>query len=112
MILYIVEANFYDNESSWKNLLSIRYDKQEAEDDKKAYEEIQSNNKKLAEIDYGKLSNKFNLADEGEWTQELNQKMCECEKIVYDDFIDVSITEVELDKALYSKEDITYVSAL
>lgn len=113
MILYIVEAHFCDEDSSWNNLISIRYDKQEADDDKKEYEEIKSNNIKLAKIDYSILSEKFQSTNEDDWTPELSQKLFESERLaLYDDFIEVRITEVELDKLLYSKEDITYVSAL
>ena len=113
MILYIVEAHFCDEDSSWNNLISIRYDKQEADDDKKEYEEIKSNNIKLAKIDYQILSEKFQSTSEDDWTPELSQKLFESERLtLYDDFIEVRITEVELDKLLYSKEDITYVPAL
>ena len=113
MILYIVEAHFCDEDSSWNNLISIRYDKQEADDDKKEYEEIKSNNIKLAKIDYSILSERFQSTNEDDWTPELSQKLFESERLaLYDDFIKVRITEVELDKLLYSKEDITYVSAL
>ena len=113
MMLYLVEAHFVDDDSSWDNLISIRYDKQEAEDDKKEYEEIQLNNKKLAEIDYPILCEKFDLTPENDWTEELNQKLTECERFSrYNDFVRVTITEVELDKLLYSKEDATYVPAL
>lgn len=113
MILYIVEAHFCDDDSSWNNLLSVRYDKREAEDDKREYEEIKSNNIKLAKEDYTTLFEKFQSTDENDWTPELSQKLFESERLaLYDDFIEVRITEVELDKLLYSKEDITYVQAL
>ena len=107
MKLYIVEAGFYDGESSWTNLLSVRYDKDEAEQDKKEYEEIMSNNKKIAQSDYDILSEKVGLDDES-----LYKKISKCERTLYDDFCDVTITEAELDKLLYSKEDITYTSLI
>ena len=108
MKLYIVEANFYDGESSWTNLLSVRYDKDEAEQDKKEYEEIMSNNKKLAQSDYDILSEKLDCEED----ESLNSKLSECEGILYSDFCAVTITEAELDKLLYSKEDLVYTSLI
>jgi hypothetical protein len=111
MILYIVEAHFYDGENDNTNLISVRYDKQEAENDKLNYETIMSNNLKLAQSDYDVLMENYNK-DESEWLENLLSKFSYCEQALYSDFYSVTITEVELDKLLYKKEDLIYVSVL